>query len=277
MDDRIKVHVVKYPDRDNFMMRYRDPDTGRHVARSTGTNKQRDAEREAAKWEDQLREGRYQKANRITWEEFRERFDRDYLDGVKASTAAAYAASLNVYQRKCKPGRLAAVTTTAITAFVGMLREDRLTPATIARHLRTLKVALRWAHRQGMLTKLPEFDMPKTAKGMKGRPITGEEFDRMLAAIPKGIKARPTTDGADPVGAMRFILEGLWWSGLRLGEALALRWTDAPGALVADFSGRRPMLRIPAESEKGNSHRTLPMAPEFAALLGRVPEARRRG
>jgi integrase len=37
------------------------------------------------------------------------------------------------------------------------------------------------------------------------------------------------------------------------------------------------MLRIPSESEKGNTHRTLPMAPEFAQLLAAVPERDRTG
>jgi integrase len=37
------------------------------------------------------------------------------------------------------------------------------------------------------------------------------------------------------------------------------------------------MLRIPAASEKGNTHRLLPMAPEFAQLLERIPRASRRG
>ena len=37
MSDEIKVHVVKYPDRDNLVMRYVDPFTGRHVAKSART------------------------------------------------------------------------------------------------------------------------------------------------------------------------------------------------------------------------------------------------
>lgn len=58
-------------------------------------------------------------------------------------------------------------------------------------------------------------------------------------------------------------------------------WGDAPGAILVDFSGRRcerrPMFRIPAESEKYNTHRILPMAPEFAQLRETVPENQRRG
>jgi len=41
------------------------------VQRSTGTTKQRDAERKAAKWEAELREGRYQKRCKMSWEDFR--------------------------------------------------------------------------------------------------------------------------------------------------------------------------------------------------------------
>jgi len=270
MHEQIKVHVVKYPDRANLVMRYVDPDSGKHVARSAKTSNQRQAEREAAKWEADLREGRYEKRQRITWQEFREQFERDYLDGLKVGTAGCYEATLNVFESMMRPGKLAELTTPKLTAFATMLRDQGRKPATVARHLRTLKVACRWAHRQGLLLKLPQFTMPKYAKGMRGRPITLEEFERMLTATPKvmGRKAAPS---------WKFLLRGLWTSGLRLGESLALSWVEAPGAIVADLGGRRPMLRIPAESEKGNTHRLLPMAPEFAELLQTVPVDARTG
>lgn len=128
---------------------------------------------------------------------------------------------------------------------------------------------------------LPQFTMPKRAKGakaMRGRPITMEEFERMLSAVPKAIEARPTTAYCiDVVSPLRFYLRGLWLSGLRLSESLTLRWDDGPDSIVVDFSGRRPMFRIPAEVDKGNKDRVLPMAPEFAELLMRVPERNRRG
>ena len=36
MSDEIKVHVVKYPDRENLVMRYRDPFNGKQVQLSIG-------------------------------------------------------------------------------------------------------------------------------------------------------------------------------------------------------------------------------------------------
>ena len=270
MNDQIKVHVVRRKSQTNLFMRYRDPVSGRQVARSTGTSKKRDAERAAAKWEAELREGRYNKPSRVTWEEFRDQYNRDVLDGLKASTATTYDATLNVFERLRRPVKLAEVTTSNLTAFVTDLRGQVSSPATIARHLRALMVAMRWAHREGLLITLPTVTMPKQAKGMRGRPLAGEEFDRMLDAVAKVV-------GEVAAASWKFYLRGLWASGLRLQESIELRWDDAPGAMVADFSGRRPMLRIPAESEKGNTHRLLPMAPQFARLLDEVPFDRRRG
>ena len=65
--------------------------------------------------------------------------------------------------------------------------------------------------------------------------------------------------------------------GLRLSESLSLRWDDAPGAIVVDLSGRRPMLRIPSEAQKARRDTLLPVTPDFAALLESVPEGQRRG
>jgi hypothetical protein len=38
-------------------------------------------------------------------------------------------------------------------------------------------------------------------------------------------------------------------------------------AIVVDYSCARPMLRVAAEAEMGDTHRILPMVPEFAQLL----------
>lgn len=114
--------------------------------------------------------------------------------------------------------------------------------------------------------------MPKRARAqkvMKGRPITTEEFERMLAAVPKVVPE-------DEAPAWRYYLRGLWWSGLRLSESLDLYWVR-DDKLRVDLSGPRPMLRVPAELDKGHAERLLPIAPEFAEHLMQVPEDQRRG
>ncbi len=124
----------------------------------------------------------------------------------------------------------------------------------------------------GLLAKLPSIEIPRRAKGqklMKGRPITGEEFERMLAKVPDVVGEAAAT-------SWTHYLNGLWHSGLRLAESLELHW-DRDDKLCVDLSGKRPMLRIPAALEKSNQDRLLPIAPEFAEFLLVTPEAQRVG
>lgn len=103
---------------------------------------------------------------------------------------------------------------------------------------------------------------------MKGRPITAEEFDRMLAVLPK---VRP-----DDAPAWIHYLTGLWLSGLRREESIALSWEeDAP--FHADLTGRRPAFRIYGEAQKSGRDEVLPMTPDFAQFLTETPEAERHG
>lgn len=82
--------------------------------------------------------------------------------------------------------------------------------------------------------------------------------------------------GEASAAAWQFYLRGLWTSGLRLKESLELYW-DRDDKLHPILTGRYPMLRIPAELEKGHKDRLLPMAPEFARLLEAVPQSQRTG
>lgn len=83
-------------------------------------------------------------------------------------------------------------------------------------------------------------------------------------------------NGPEAAPSWERYLRGLWLSGLRLAESLELCW-DRDDKLCVDLSGKRPVLRIPAELEKGNKDRLLPMAPEFAEFPLATPEAERTG
>ena len=105
---------------------------------------------------------------------------------------------------------------------------------------------------------------------MGAKEISGEEFDRLLSKVPDVV-------GKDQTKGWKYLLRGLWWSGLRLGEALRLTWDNQPGRLCVDLTGRRPMLRIPGEFQKSGWDQFCPIAPEFAEFLLAIPEADRRG
>ena len=276
--EHVKVSVVEFSDRKFYMMQFVDPVTGRKKTRSTkvertGRKRERtEAERVAAKWEADLRNGRYREPSKVTWIEFRERYEEEVLPGLADRTSEKVSVVFNTVESVLNPVRLRDVTADRLSYLQSEIRKAGRKEDTIAGYVAHLKAALSWAVRVGLLPQAPRIERPRRAKGsksMKGRPITGEEFDRMLA------KAH-TVVGQKAVASWQHYLTGLWWSGLRLTESLELYW-DRDDRLCVDLTGEHAMLRIPAEFEKGHRDRLLPMAPEFAEFLLATPEAERAG
>lgn len=303
MHDEIKVRVVEFGDRRHYQMQYTDPTTGRKKTRSTGVERtgrkkeRTEAERAAAKWEDELRTGRYVPRSKITWADFRDRYESEALSGLASATEKKVAGVFNTVESILSPNLLRDVTAEQISHLQAKLREAGKAESTIASHLRHLRAALQWAVNVGLLAKAPKVAKVRRAKlvnQMKGRPVTGEEFDRMLTKIADVVlaPAELTTKDGKPrrlnhkplepheraliVDSWRHYLRGLWLSGLRLEESLSL-WWDRTDRLCVELDGKRPMLRIPAELEKGHKDRLLPITPDFADFLMETPEADRTG
>ena len=95
---------------------------------------------------------------------------------------------------------------------------------------------------------------------MKGRPITTEEFERML-------EATDAVAGARAAESWSHLLRGLWWTGLRLGEAMALRWDHKPGGVSVRMDGRKSVLLFDVGSQKSGRVEQVPLAPEAVQLL----------
>lgn len=259
----VSLSVYKPADRKFFYVQWRDPVTGKKKTRSTGKKTRREADRVAGEIALQLKEDRLSDSMRITWADFRQRYEDEVSDSQADNTAALDTTTFNAIERLIDPKFLKALDASQISRFQQLLRKESKSEATIKSYLTHLKAALRWAGRMKMLREVPEVVMPKRVTTMKGRPITTEEFERLLAKTPEIV-------GEKAAASWKHLLTGLWWSGLRLGEALELQW-DADAAFAVDFSHRRPMFRICATAEKGKKNRLLPMAPEFAEFLQAVP------
>lgn len=123
--------------------------------------------------------------------------------------------------------------------------------------------------------------MPTRTDPMRGRPIALEELERMYAKVPVRLTTRQRggrvlTPHEAAVQSWIQLLEGLYWSGLRLAEALHLTWDD-DSKIVVDLLARRPMLIIPPAYQKNHEFRITPIVPEFAEFLQRTPESDRTG
>jgi len=288
MSEAIKVWVAEFGDRAHYQLQWRDPITNRLRTKSTRIRKSglaRDrkvAERMAGELEAKLNAGEAVIPSKFLWEEFRKRYQAEVVPGLAPRTGEKITSVFDRLEREINPRRLWDLDEKRLSAFVSKLRagegeegKGKLAESTIAGHLAHLKAALNWAKLQKLIAHLPAFPrlkrakMSKGAKVMRGRPITTEEFERMLGKVEE-VVGQVATD------RWTFFLRGLWASGLRLTESLELYW-DQEDKLHPVLTGKFPMLRIPADLEKGNKERLLPMAPEFAELLTSVPEADRTG
>ena len=267
MSDEIAVKVNSYGAGRPLSLVYFDPVSGKKKAKSSGTTDWREAERLAGELEKELRAGRYAPPSKITWTQFRERFEAEKLPAIAPKSRGAFRSAMNHIQCVLNPDRLCKLTGPVLSRFQSKLREEGMKETTIGTTLRHVKAALSWGVDQGLLPAVPKISIPR-AGGAKGRAPSGEEFERMLAAA---VKVRPH----DFAEWQRY-LTGLWLSGLRLEESLILSW-DETAPLAVDLSGRHPAFRIDAAAQKARRDERLPMTEDFYHFLMETPEAERVG
>lgn len=252
------IIVFKREGRPYFEAQWVDPVTGRKRTRTTKKTTRRDAERWVAKNESKLL-GIDQTKGKVTWADFRKRFESEALHGLAKKTVCKNKTTLNKVESIVSPAYVESVDTRAVEQFISHLYGSGNQPDTIITHVVILRKALRWAYKRKIIHAMPEIDVPKRVPARRGRAITQEEFDRILKAVPKVV-------GPYHAESWEFLISGLWWSGLRIGEAMNLHWTKDEFISI-DMSDRLPMFTIQAHAEKGRKTRSLPMAPEFSQLI----------
>ena len=275
----INVTILKPTRGKYYKARWTDPETGQRRERSTKTTKQREAERFAARLEKELQDGTYSDPSAVKWSDFRDRYETEVLPGLSENTAVKRISVFDIVEAAIDPRLLRQVNAASLARLVAQLRENERSEATIGGYLAHLRSALNWAYRMGMIPKKIELTMPKKVEGMKGRPIKLEEHERMLAAVfevVEGRKRKPDEPDTDRVLSWKFLLNGLWWSGLRIDEANRLHWTDQSGFCI-EFTGKHPKFRIQATAQKGRRFELLPMAPEFFEQLQTIAQDEREG
>ena len=267
-DKPVRVTVFKRLTRANYEAQWKDPVSGTTKQKSTGHRVRRDAERFAAKLEKESNEGvsGNTPASRRT---FRERVERDFLPDVRDSTAAKYRTVPEKREAHLRPKLLREITPAKIGELTATMRSGGNSETTVAGYLRHVKALLNWAHRQELLPKKVRVDVPAGEAAAKGRPLTPAEFARLL-------RATRAVCGVERGREWRRRLRGLWLSGLRLSEAIALTWDDPDGIRVR-LDGKFPAVFIPGRLQKGRKDTVTPLTSDCAVHLSRVPEHERTG
>lgn len=280
----INVIVVRRKGRKFLYLRYECPVTGERFEKSSGTASEREARKKAGEWQSELIAGGGKKHS-VKWSDFRTKYEEGKAFGLRDRTFEKITSMFSVVESLMAPDNIRRITPQWLTELQKRLLKGGRSPATVESICRHLKAALNWARDQGLISSVPKFpklNKVRSAKQMKGRPVTAEEFERMLGEVRKAFEEDNASEAArrklEPVvESLKFLLNGLWLSGLRLGEALSLTWDQWADGIRVDVSGKFVKLLIPAESEKGGQDRVYPVTPDFAEFLLSVPKASRAG
>ena len=150
-------------------------------------------------------------------------------------------------------------------------RYESRSPNTVNSILATVMAFARFCHRRDWIHRVPPLRKLEADEVMKGRPITAEEFQRMMDAVPKVV-------GDGPSESWRFALRALWESGFRVGELMNFSWDDSRCIHPVWPKGDKmlPTLVIPS-SQKNKRVQEIPLLPGLNDLLQSVPKAERAG
>lgn len=249
----IRVRVQSDNSRRGLVLSWTEPLTGRRRRRFLETTSRREAERAAAKLEAQLiAEG---SVDSIGWESFRLRFSDEHLATKSVATAKSFGCALTRFERDIgSPRSLRDITSSVLSRWASIMREQGLSTASVASNLRSLRSALSWAAKMGMIQSVPAVMMPESSKS-RGRPLSIWEFARFLRAA-----AAEPAPGLAP--RMVELLKGLWLSGLRISEAVALRCDRGPVRLRLDLTP--PVIEF--SQQKNRKIESVPITPDFYRL-----------
>lgn len=265
----IKVTVVRFAGRDNLMLRYTDPVTGKRVHKSAETRIAKEAERAAERWQAELNGGKFKPVADRTWEEFRHDFEMEHLAHQSDNYWSIYQAAFNRFEK--------------VTGIVNMsdahgllhkyevsLRKAAISVNTVATYMKHMRTALYWAAERGYIAGGQKIKVPAGSDDqMKGRAIEDAEFKLMLAAVDEVIPAY--------AAEWKHYLNGLWLSGLRRSESIRLSWTAGDGfeILQSDLFWK---FRIRPNNQKNRKGQICVMTPDFVEWLQKsTPNDERKG
>ena len=280
-----KVRIAR-PAKRPFQIRYRDPETASEIRLSVGSRSEADAKRLKSEIEAKLLLGLEAKTAKkvkgpsMAWSDFREEYSTLQLTSLGKKSAQDAESRLDIAERIVKPRQLRDMANgetlhrlqSELLSGAESRHCHRRSPFTVRSYMAAIMAAINWAAYQGWLKEVPKLRKVKVAKlkHMKGRPITTEEFERMLDKV-------ESVTGQGAAASWEYTLRGLWESALRLNELLHVSW-DISGTIQPVWKkGRLPVLQIPHTMQKNATEDSIPLLPGFESLLLETPAAERSG
>lgn len=255
----MKYKVIKPNDRRFYVVRYSDPFTGEPRQQSTGHTRKREADRFAAELAAQIEAG-HSSGRDMSWAAFVDLCKTDKLAKIKSS--AGYVSALASFAAGTGIKSTREINRSTVDAYLRWAASSGLAKSSQASYAKHLSAVFHWAENRGIIARAPKIQAGST-EVMRGRPLTLEEFERMIASAPKVV-------GAKNAPAIQNAMIAAWSIGLRRAELLRLSWDDHSRIRIIDLAARRPMIHFPADQHKAGRDCTLPLTGEAIELLRRI-------
>jgi integrase len=263
-----RVNVRKKPDRSHYQLYFIDPLTGQERTKSAKTTDLKAARLEAARWQVEL-ESSGSNGKAMNWEQFRQRFQDEHLVHCEKRSRVPVNAAMNHFEKIVgKPRDIRQIKASTMSQYVAGLSKLVDSPASVVTYARHVLTALHWANRMELIDRVPRVSLPKVTRASKGRSLTDEEFDKMLAAVDQ-LQCHYKDK-------LKRLMRGMYLSGLRAAEAIRLNW-ERGGVLLDMDGGKYPRIIFSAKGQKSRRNEIMPITPDFAAFLNETPKEQRVG
>ncbi len=216
----------------------------------------------------QLVTGTYEAKERKTWADFRQDYETKILARFDLLSRTAARQSLDAFERVAKPKLVAAITADVVDKFTTDRMKDagimgrKVSPATVNRDLRYVRLVLKIAHEWGLIARVPKIRFLKQPQKLPTY-MPSDHFAAIYTACnvaqePSGV---PNVETAE---WWRALLVTAYMTGWRVGQLLSLKWADI------DLEANTAITRAEVVGNKGKRDERIPLHPVAVEHLKRL-------
>jgi integrase len=231
-----------------------------------GSRGKNQAEKRLRRLQSELDMGVHKPTSKKSWKDFRKEYEEQVLSRLAVSSQVAVKNALATFERLASPAKVDSITTQMIDAFVAVRFKERgknpgsiISPATVNKDLRHIKVALRKAHEWGYLQTLPKIHMLRESEKIP-RFVIAEHFELIyVTACEQAIHPQMEGQAYTAADWWRALVVTAYMTGLRIKEIMSIRRDDV------DFQAGQMITR--AKDNKGKRDERIPLHPVVAEHL----------
>ncbi|MEM6470826.1 MAG: site-specific integrase [Planctomycetota bacterium] len=208
------------------------------------------------------------KGDPVTWDQFCVQYEDEHIDRTSIGNQSKWACVRKRFQTYLEElGRgdmpLTELSPRHMSGFRARLIKDLPSPASAASYFATFRAGINYAAEHEICPVMPTIRMrgkeDHTETRMRGRAITTEEFERILAVVPSVV-------GKERASEFIKVLNMYWLGGLRLSEPIQLHTHRLDAHRFVDLYSKKPIASF-YRSQKNRKNQDVHIVSDWAVYL----------